>query len=202
MPAKEVHTIHALDPHSLLALAFNSKGGTNSNASFESSTRKSRHDSPEAALVVKSFWYKVPEVLTGGKISANPMIPSTIPLWTSFEGEGYMDHGFRYKLQTRLDNVVDTIRQEAAINISMEGQSLAQMCIQDAKTFTSASPQGPEGRSQIGGEKLSDHAALEFTQGGFSNHPVVQTILNEHIRHQAVMQNEMNTHLEALKKEQ
>eukprot|EP00536_Pseudo-nitzschia_multiseries_P015069 jgi/Psemu1/41166/gm1.41166_g len=128
--------LHVVGPHSLLALAFNSKGGTGSDVSFESSTRKSGYDFPEAPLVMKSFWYAVPEVFTGGKISADPMMLPAIPSWTSFEREGSMD-GFRYKLRTSLYNVVETIRQEPAINISTKGQALSQMCIQDTKTFTS-----------------------------------------------------------------
>eukprot|EP00536_Pseudo-nitzschia_multiseries_P012423 jgi/Psemu1/32038/gm1.32038_g len=70
------------------------------------------------------------------KVSKEPMmVLSAIPSWISFEGEGSIE-GFRYKLQTGLNDVVKTIRQEAAVNISMEGQALAQMCIQDANTFT------------------------------------------------------------------
>eukprot|EP00536_Pseudo-nitzschia_multiseries_P010069 jgi/Psemu1/24891/gm1.24891_g len=215
--------LHVVDPHSLLALVFNSKGGTNTShvTSFESSTRKSGHDSPEARLVMKSFGYAVPEVFSGGKISADPMILLAIPSWTSFEGEGPMD-GFRYKLQTSLDGVVERIRQEAAINISTEGQALAQTCIQDAMTFTLGLIQwmsifehlhkaGKVG-VKLGVDKSvimwiclqGRQAVLNFTQeDGFSNHLEVQTVLNKHMRqHRAVMQDELNTHLVALKEEQ
>eukprot|EP00536_Pseudo-nitzschia_multiseries_P015340 jgi/Psemu1/42140/gm1.42140_g len=51
-------------------------------------------------------------------------------------------------------------------------------------------------------ELIWGQAVLEFTQDGFSNHLVVQRVLNKHMQHQAVMKNEFNTHLEALKKEQ
>eukprot|EP00536_Pseudo-nitzschia_multiseries_P004324 jgi/Psemu1/9719/gm1.9719_g len=190
------------------SLAFNSKGGTGSTVSFESS-------------VTKSFRYAVLEVFTGGKISADPMILSAIPLWSSFEGEGSMD-GFRYKLQAGLDDVVEKIRQET-------------MCIQDTKTFTSGLSQwmcltyqhlqksnpssskenwqyishckvgaklGVEKSVIMWGYLQGRQTALEFTQDGSSNHPVVQTVLNEHMRHRAVMRDEMSTHLAALKKEQ
>eukprot|EP00536_Pseudo-nitzschia_multiseries_P010365 jgi/Psemu1/25705/gm1.25705_g len=54
--------LHVVDPHSVLvAIAFNSQGRTDSNVSFESFTRKNGYDSPEAALVMKSFRYAVPE---------------------------------------------------------------------------------------------------------------------------------------------
>eukprot|EP00536_Pseudo-nitzschia_multiseries_P002653 jgi/Psemu1/5954/gm1.5954_g len=220
------------EPHSLLPITFNSKAGSNNDVSFESSTRKSGYNSPKTALVMKSFWCEVPEVFTGGKISSDFMILLAIPLWTSFEGEGSAD-GFRYKLQTRLNNVVETIRQEEAVmNISMEGLALAQTCIQDAKTFTSElfqwmcqthqdlqksnpSSSNPSHKAQKAGAKLGAdqsvimcgclhgrQAALEFKQDDFSNYPVVQTVLNEPMRHRAIMQDEMNTHLAALKKEQ
>eukprot|EP00536_Pseudo-nitzschia_multiseries_P016276 jgi/Psemu1/45562/gm1.45562_g len=212
--------LHVVDPHR-----------TGNDASFESSTRRSRCDSPETALVMKSFCYAVLEVFTGSKISADPMILSAIPSWTLFEGEESMD-GFRYKLQTRLDDVVETIRQEATINISMEGLGLAQTCIQDTKTFTSGLIQwmcrtyqdlqksnpfsSKENWRYISHcmQAIFDHlhkawkvgvklgidksvimwsclqgrqAALEFTQYGFSNHPVVHTVLNEHMPHWAIM---------------
>eukprot|EP00536_Pseudo-nitzschia_multiseries_P018040 jgi/Psemu1/53834/gm1.53834_g len=44
----------------------------------------------EAALVVRSFRYGVPEVLAGGNINTDPMIWLAIPSSVSFEGEGYM----------------------------------------------------------------------------------------------------------------
>eukprot|EP00536_Pseudo-nitzschia_multiseries_P008909 jgi/Psemu1/21777/gm1.21777_g len=196
--------LNVVDPQSLLVIAFNSKGGTNSNVDFESSTRKSAYSSSDAALVMKSFWYTVPEVFTGRKVSADPMTLPAIP---------------SYSLQTRLDNVVKTTRQDkAAINISMEGQALAQTCIQDAKTFNSGLIQwiyvshcvgaifehlhkAWKVRAKLGVNK-EKQAALEFTQDDLSNHSVIQTVLNKHMRHRAVMQDEMNTHLAALKKGQ
>eukprot|EP00536_Pseudo-nitzschia_multiseries_P013694 jgi/Psemu1/36047/gm1.36047_g len=183
-------------------------GGTDSGVSFKSSTRKSRYDSHEAALVMKSCRYAVLEIFTCGKISVDPMILSAIPLWTSFEGEGSMD-GFRYKLQTGLNNVVETIRQEAATNISTEGQALAQTCIQDTKTFTLGLIQWmkTDGMSPtVSKTYLSTFTrpqrlelSWEWTNG-FSNHLVVLTVLNKHMSHQAVMQDELNTLLEVLKR--
>eukprot|EP00536_Pseudo-nitzschia_multiseries_P015312 jgi/Psemu1/41965/gm1.41965_g len=80
----------------------------------ESFTRKNRYGFPEAALVMKSFRYNIPDIFTKGKnVNTDPMILPAIPSWwISFEGEGSVD-GFRYKLQTSLDDM--------------------QTCIQDAK---------------------------------------------------------------------
>eukprot|EP00536_Pseudo-nitzschia_multiseries_P014332 jgi/Psemu1/38293/gm1.38293_g len=103
--------------------------GTDSYNSFESSTRKSGYNSPEASLVMKSFQYAIPK-----EVSNNPMILSAIPSWICFEWEGSMGR-FRYKLETGLDDLVETIRQEALTTILIERQPLAQMRIQDAKTF-------------------------------------------------------------------
>eukprot|EP00536_Pseudo-nitzschia_multiseries_P000337 jgi/Psemu1/777/gm1.777_g len=43
---------------------------------------------------------------------------------------------------------------------------------------------------------------LEFTQDGFSSHPVVQTALNKHMQHRVVMQDKMESHLAIMRKEQ
>eukprot|EP00536_Pseudo-nitzschia_multiseries_P016912 jgi/Psemu1/48351/gm1.48351_g len=163
----------------------------------------SGYDSPKAVLLVmKSFQYAVPEVFTGGKISPDPMILLAIPLWTFFEGEGSMD-GFRYKLQTGLEDVVETIRQEAAINISMEGQALAQMSIFEHlhKARKVRAKLGVDKSVIMWGCLQRQQVALEFTHGSFSSHLVVQIVLNEHVRHQAIMGDVLNTHLEALKRE-
>eukprot|EP00536_Pseudo-nitzschia_multiseries_P009067 jgi/Psemu1/22243/gm1.22243_g len=159
--------------------------------------------SSKAALVMKSCWYAaVLKVFTGGKLRANPTI---LP-------------------------VGHPIVKEAAINISMEGQALAQTCIQDANAFISgliqwmcctyedlqkSNPSSTKENwryawkvgAKLGVDKSvimwgclhGRQAALEFTQDGFSNHAIV---LNKHIWHRFIMQDEMNTHLAALKKEQ
>eukprot|EP00536_Pseudo-nitzschia_multiseries_P004073 jgi/Psemu1/9200/gm1.9200_g len=161
-------------------------GGTGSNASFESSTRKSRYDSPEAALAMESFRYTVLEVFTGGKIR-----------------EGSMD-GFRYKLQTGLDDVVETIRCVFRMPRPSPQTSSFIGCVRPATKIAKNPTLPPPRKTDDMSPTVSKPYSSTFTRprDGFSNHLVAQTVLNEHMQHWAVMQDELNTHLLALKKEQ
>eukprot|EP00536_Pseudo-nitzschia_multiseries_P013124 jgi/Psemu1/34265/gm1.34265_g len=87
---------------------------------------------------------------------------------------------FRYAVRS-LDDVAETIRQEAAINISMEENW--QYVSHYVRAIFEHLHKARKARVKLGGR----HVALEFTQDGFSNHLEVQTVLTKHMLHQAVI---------------
>eukprot|EP00536_Pseudo-nitzschia_multiseries_P007909 jgi/Psemu1/19038/gm1.19038_g len=163
--------LHVVEPHSLLAIAFNSKGGTGSDNSFESfTTRKSGYSSPKVALVMKSFQYAVPEMCQTYQDLKKPNPSSSKENWR------YVSHC----VQAIFEHLHKARKVGAKLGVNKPRWS-------SHKT-----------RGCLQGRQ----AVLEFTQDGFSNHRVVQPVFNEHMRHRAIMRDEMNTHLAALKKEQ
>eukprot|EP00536_Pseudo-nitzschia_multiseries_P001613 jgi/Psemu1/3728/gm1.3728_g len=204
--------LHFVDLHSLLALTFNSQKGTDKDVvTFQLSTLKSGYESTEAALVVKSFNYALPQVFSSGKNLSDPMLLGAITTWDSFEGVSVMDR-FWHEFERDLKDVVKTLSTEVYSDISIEGQSLALTCIRDSHSFCISNPESATGVQAIfehlhqqackvrrGADKSfvtwgclqGRLAAHEFTlKGFFSEQSLVQNVLNEHMQDKAVMREE------------
>lgn len=125
-----------VDPHALLALAFRSAKDIKEELAMDASSTRAGYFRTEAALVGKSFAFRIPEVFTKGSKLSDPKLLPAIPTFQSFDGETPMS-GFKYDFDCQVILAADTITAEAERMLSTTGSLLALKCLGDAQMFLS-----------------------------------------------------------------
>jgi hypothetical protein len=221
-----------VDPHSFLALASRTITNTSGKDLAESLStfKKAQYESWEDGTVKQSFNWKVPEIFGKAPANGGKML-TAISTYEKFEDPTTMFTGYRYTLETAIEECDNQLSELLRNSIDPKGQEVAVNCVRDAARFSTAlvawmvkkyedlkriNPQAPKdnwefvsqcvraifehlhnarrfGKSGDGTREeimwatlRGRKAANEILAANFTNHQVVQNVLNLHMQRNAV----------------